>query len=331
MQENPPSSNSSYGNRLDILKSAGNGEEIPDAQKRKDVFRPSLLDMETGRRDRWRDEERDTNSSMRKDRWRDGDKELGDTRKMDRWTDNSNARHFGEGRRAPSDRWTDSSNKDSNYEQRRESKWNTRWGPDDKDSEGMREKWMDSGKDANAHLDKRSSLVANHGKDEREGDHFRPWRSSSSQGRGREPSHNQTQTSNKQVPPYSNNRGRGDNAPHTFSLGRGRGSSGGTTMNNISSHSQSLGAFSDKVESSHGEPHLLRYSRTKLLHVYRLVNLRSCEGLVDGVEVPSLTVDEPVEPLALCPPNPEEMVTCILIYFLLVPLVFQQLTKCFSY
>ncbi|PON40482.1 GYF domain containing protein [Parasponia andersonii] len=307
--ENPPSSNTSYGNRIDSLKSAGNGEEIHDAQKKKDVFRPSLLDMETGRRDRWRDEERDTNSSVHKDRWRDGDKELGDTRRMDRWTDNSYARHYGEARRAPSERWTDSSNKDSNYEQRRESKWNTRWGPDDKEAEGLREKWMDSGKDANLHLDKKSSLVANHGKDERDGDHFRPWRSSSSQGRGRgDPSHNQTQTPNKQVPPYSYNRGSGENSSHTFSLGRGRGSSVGTTMNNISSHSLSLGTFTEKFESSHGEPQRLRYSRTKLLDVYRSGDLRSFQRLMDGVEAPSLTVDEPVEPLALCPLNPEEMV-----------------------
>ena len=281
--------------------------------------------METGRRDRWRDEERDTNSSVRKDRWRDGDKELGDSRRMDRWTDNSSTRHH-EARRAPSERWTDSSNRDSNYEQRRESKWNTRWGPDDKEAEGLREKWVDSGKDANSHHDKRSSLAANHGKDEREGDHFRPWRSSSSQGRGRgEPSHNQNQTSNKQVPPYSYNRGRGENAPQTFSLGRGRTSSGGTTMNNISTHSESHGTSSDKVESSHGEPQQLRYSRTKLLDVYRSGDLRSLQKQVDGVEVPSLTVDEPVEPLALRPPNPEEMVTCVQFLLQLILLAFQQL------
>ncbi|KAJ6728907.1 DEOXYURIDINE 5'-TRIPHOSPHATE NUCLEOTIDOHYDROLASE [Salix viminalis] len=71
-----------YGNHSD------NTEEMHD-QKKKDVFRPSLLDMETGRRDRWRDEERDTKSSLRKDRWRDGDKELGDSRRMDRWPENS--------------------------------------------------------------------------------------------------------------------------------------------------------------------------------------------------------------------------------------------------
>ncbi|KAF4357291.1 hypothetical protein F8388_002799 [Cannabis sativa] len=306
--ENPPSSNFPYGNRTDFLKPAGNGEETHDTQKRKDVFRPSLLDMETGRRDRWRDEERDTNSSMRKDRWRDGEKEHGDPRRVERWTDNnSSTRHFGEGRRAPSERWADSSNKDSNYEQRRENKWNSRWGPDEKEAEGLREKWMDSGKDANSYLDKRSSIVANHGKEEKEGDHVRPWRSSTLQGRGRGEPHNQTQTSNKQVPPYLYNRGRGENAPHSFSLGRGRVSSGGATAN-ISSHSQSQGTFSDKGESGHGEHSHLKYSRTKLLDVYRLGDLRSFRRLVDGAEVPSLTVDDPVEPLALYTPSPEEMV-----------------------
>ncbi|KAL5558065.1 hypothetical protein UlMin_034276 [Ulmus minor] len=306
--ENPPISNSSFGNRMDISKSSGNSEEIHDTQKKKDVFRPSLLDMETNRRDRWRDEERDTNSSIRKDRWRDGDKELGDARRMERWTENSSARHYGEARRVPSERWNDSSNKDSNYEQRRESKWNTRWGPDDKETDGSREKWMDSAKDTNMHLEKRSSHVANHGKDEREGDHYRPWRANSSLGRGRgELSHNQNQTSNKQVPAYSFNRGRGENTSHTFSLGRGKVSTGGT-MSSISSHSQPLGTLSDKPESGHGGPHLLRYSRIKLLDVYRVADMGSFRKLVDAfIEVPSLTLNEPVEPLALCAPNPDEV------------------------
>ena len=267
--------------------------------------------METGRRDRWRDEERDTNSSsVRKDRWRDGDKELGDTRRTDRRTENS-SRHYGEQRRVPSERWTDSSNKDSNFEQRRESKWNTRWGPDDKEAESLREKWIDSGKDSNSSLDKRPPLVANHGKDEREADSFRPWRSSAAQGRGRgDPSNNQTPLS-KQSPAHSYNRGRGENTSYTFSVGRGRGSSG-SSVNNAYSHPHSLGNFSDKDETGHGDPHQLRYARTKLLNLYRSSDLRLNRRLGDGfVEVPSLTMDEPVEPLALCPPNSEEMVMCI--------------------
>ena len=57
-----------YGNHSDVVRTTGNGEETLDNLKKKDVFRPSLLDAESGRRDRWRDEERDTLSSVRNDR-----------------------------------------------------------------------------------------------------------------------------------------------------------------------------------------------------------------------------------------------------------------------
>ena len=75
-------------------------------QKKKNVFQPSLLDTETYRRYHWRDEERDTNSSVRKDRWRDGDKELGDSWRIDHWMENSSTKHYEE-RRAPPERWAD--------------------------------------------------------------------------------------------------------------------------------------------------------------------------------------------------------------------------------
>ncbi|KAM5564855.1 protein ESSENTIAL FOR POTEXVIRUS ACCUMULATION 1 [Rosa sericea] len=304
MQEKPLSPNPSFGNRSDALKLSGNGEDIHDTQKKKDVFRPSLLDMETGgRRERWRDEERDTNSAVRKDRWRDGDKELNDTRRMDRRTENAPAKHFGEARRAPSERWTESSNRESNYEQRRESKWNSRWGPDNKEAEGLRDKWADSGRDGSMQ-DKSLSNVGNQGKEEKDGDHYRPWRSNSSQIRGRgEPSHNQTPAVNKYIP----SRGRGENTPPTFSVGRGRVSPGGSFMNSVPTISQSVG-ISDKVEIEHGEPYPFRYSRIKLLDVYRTADMRLSRKLVDGfIDVTSLTLEEPLEPLALCAPNSEEM------------------------
>lgn len=205
------------------------------------------MDVESGRRDRWRDEERDTNSNK------------------DRWTEHSGNKMYGR-----EQRWTDTTNKDPN----RESKWNTRWGPDDKDTEGLRDKWIDSGKEANPNVSKV-------GKDEKEGEAFRPWRGSSAQGRG-----NQT-PSNKPYPPY--NRG----TPYSFSVGRGRG---GT-------HPPALGTFSDK------DSHELRYTRIKLLDVYKSADMRT-QG--DGfLEVPSLTVNQPVEPFALCQPNSEELVLCI--------------------
>ncbi|XP_058069051.1 protein ESSENTIAL FOR POTEXVIRUS ACCUMULATION 1 isoform X3 [Magnolia sinica] len=306
------SSNPGYASRADAVKASGNGEDVHDTQKKRDIFRPSLSlhDAEGGRRDRWRDEERDTNSAIRRDRWREGDKEHGDARKMERWMDNS-TRHAGDGRRVPSERWTESSNKESNYDQRRESKWNTRWGPDDKEPETWREKWLDSGRDGEGPRDKGMAPLINHGKDmEREGDHYsKSWRSNPSQSRGRgEAPHHQTPTPvNKQVPMFGYGRGRGENASSTFSAGRGRFSSSGNAVNNSSSH-PSLGGSSDKSEGAHGDPSNLRYSRNKLLDIYRMTDVRTHQRPLDGfIEVPSLTEAEPLEPLALSTPTPEEL------------------------
>ncbi|XP_031736671.1 protein ESSENTIAL FOR POTEXVIRUS ACCUMULATION 1 isoform X2 [Cucumis sativus] len=304
--ENHFSHQPAYGNRMDMMKGSENYEDMNDTQKKKEVFRPSLTDSETGRRDRWHDEERENNSSMRKDRWRDGEKEMGDSRKMDRWNEDSSTRVFRESRRGPSERWSDSNNRDNvHYDQRRESKWNTRWGPDDKETEGFREKRVDSGRDGDLHLDKNFSHVSNYGKNDRDGDHYRPWRSSSAQGRGKgELPHHQTQTPSKQVPAFSH-RGRADNTPPTFSLGRGIISSGVNPTNSIYSSPNYLGASSEK---SGREPYYYKYSRTKLLDVFRTTNLTSQQTLKDVfVPVPTLTLDEPLEPLALCAPTTEEM------------------------
>ncbi|TKY57726.1 PERQ amino acid-rich with GYF domain-containing protein 2 [Spatholobus suberectus] len=301
--ENHMVSNPSYGHRSEIVKTAGNGEDVHDAHKKKDVFRPSMFDSEGGRRDRWRDEERDAKSSIRKDRWRDGDKDLGDSRRVDRWTDNLSARSFVEARRGTNDnhRWNDSGNRETNFDQRRESKWNTRWGPDDKELEGIREKWSDSGKDGDIHLDKGLSHISNHGKDEKEGDHYRPWRPNYSQSRGRvDPSHT---TPNKPVSTFSYGRGRGENTPPVSSLGHGRAGSFGSSLSNTYP-----GTALEKVESGHEELCPFRYNRTKLLDVYRGTGMGTNRKLVDDfVQVPNLTQDEPLEPLALLAPNSEEL------------------------
>ncbi|CAL1355931.1 unnamed protein product [Linum trigynum] len=290
-------SHPAYGNRTDSIKSPGtNGEEMHDLHKKKDVFRPSLHDMEPGRRDRWRDEERDTNLSARKDRWRDGEKELGDSKRMDRWVENPSGRHY-EARRVPTERWgVDSGNRDNNYEQRRESKWNSRWGPDGKET--------DSGRDVDVPHEKGLGILPTQGKDDREADHNRPWRSGSSQSRGRgDAPHQTTPLSNKQGPMFPYGRGRGE-TNQTFSVGRGRIGAGGSSINSASTHPQPLGPILDKAENGP-----LRYGRTKLLDLYRRTDMRSSWQLLEEfVHVPSLTQEDMVEPLALCLPNPEEMV-----------------------
>lgn len=308
--ENHFSKSPVHAGHLDALKSPGVGDEGLDNPKKKDVFRPSILDMEYGRRDHWRDEERDSNSSVRKDRWRDGDKELSDNRKVDRRTEPS-VRPYGEARRAPPERLNDSGTRDANHDQRRESKWNTRWGRDDKDSDSVREKWMDSSKDADMFADKGSpNLLAHHGKDEREGGQYRPWRSASSNNRGRgDPTQHQPLTPNKPVPPFVHSRGHAESGSPTFPLGRGKLNSGGGSVNMIPSQSQPMGSFSEKLEGGHGETSLLKYHRTNLLDIYRRTDMKHFRKYLEGaVQVPSLTQEEPVEPLAFCSPSPEELI-----------------------
>ncbi|KAI3737009.1 hypothetical protein L2E82_27001 [Cichorium intybus] len=242
-------------------------------------------------RERWRDEERETNSSVRKGRWREGDKELGDhNRKVDHWTENLSGRYYGETRRVPNERLVDSGNKDPNHDQRRESKWNSRWGPDGKDTD----KWTDSGKDHDVPLN-------HHGKDEWETDHPRPWRSNSALNRGKvDPVPYQSPGSNKFSPMAVHGRGRG------------RGGFEGNPMNNnninINNNSIESHVLTDKFDRGHEELTFLRYSRAKMLDVYRMTDMRSSEGVLDGVMlVPSLTQEEALEPLALIAPTPEEL------------------------
>ncbi|KAK4434518.1 protein ESSENTIAL FOR POTEXVIRUS ACCUMULATION 1 [Sesamum alatum] len=296
-----------HANRSDITKLPGAGDDLNANQNKKDVFRPSIRDVESGRRDRWRDEERDTNSSVRKDRWKDEEREHSNNRWADRWTDSS-GKQYGEVRRAPGERWTDSTNRDS-HDQRRESKWNTRWGPDDKEADAVREKWGDSIKETDLHLDKGSSQPPYHVKDERDGDHYRPWRPNSSYSRGRADPHHQASTPNKQAPTFSHGRGRAENPAPTFSPGRGRSSFTGSSVTHLTVNLQSRGPILEKGDIGDGEPHTLKYSRTKLIDIYRTTDMRSCTKFLESViQVPSLTEEESIEPQAFCAPTPEELV-----------------------
>ncbi|MQL83346.1 hypothetical protein Taro_015840, partial [Colocasia esculenta] len=298
---------SCYGNHTDAIKSLGDGEDFHDADKRSIVSRPSFHDAETGHNNRWHDEEREMNFAVRKDRWRDGDKdkETADSR-WERWTEHS-SRHSGEVRRASADRWNDSVNRETNFEQRRESKWNTRWGPDDKESDGWREKRMDSGRDGEGSRDKGTPHQLNPGKDvEKEGGHYsRPWRPNSlARGRGDSPL-----THVKQGQTFIYGRGRGENGSPFFSAGRGKSNSIMVSSDSSASHSQFLGSLPEKPVGVHGDSSALRYSRMKLLDIYRVVNVKNDrKKLDDFIEVPSLTQVEPLEPLAISAPSPEELV-----------------------
>ncbi|XP_047975785.1 protein ESSENTIAL FOR POTEXVIRUS ACCUMULATION 1-like [Salvia hispanica] len=290
-------------NSRDGTKLPGTVDGVSDNQNKKDVFRPSIRDVESGRHERWRDEERDTNSSVRKDRWREGERELPGNRRVDRWVDSS-GKQYGEVRHTPVERWADPANKEG-HDQRRENKWNTRWGPDDKEVDVVREKWGDSSKENDLILDKGSSQPRAHAKEERDGEHFRPWRPNSSS-RGRAEPYHQASPPNKQVPVISHGRGRGENHAPTFSLGRGRINSLGSSASHLGG---THGPVLEKDDSVNGESHALKYSRAKLTDIYRSVDMRSCAKFLEGfIHVPSLTQEEYVEPIAFCAPTTEELV-----------------------
>lgn len=84
---------------------------------------------------RWREEERETGLlSGRRDR-----------KKVERRSDSLSTREATEGRALPSsDRWNDGNNRNSTHEPRRDSKWSSRWGPDDKEKETRSEKKTDT-------------------------------------------------------------------------------------------------------------------------------------------------------------------------------------------
>lgn len=80
-------------------------------------------------------------------------------------------------------------------------------------------------------------------------------------------------------------------------------------MNRSPINFQPFGTILEKGEIGQGESSPLRYSRTKLLDLYRMTDINSCLKLLDGVvPVPSLTQEEPSEPLAFCAPTPDELV-----------------------
>ncbi|KAH9300621.1 hypothetical protein KI387_012204, partial [Taxus chinensis] len=299
-----------HGSRHEFLgKVSGNGEETSDTEKRKDIWRSTSVEAETMRREHWRDEERE-NTSVRRDRWR-GEKDLGDHRRSERWEENLMGRSPGEIRRLASDRWSDTGSRETNYEARRESKWDTRWGREDKDTENRREKWLEPGKDVEGQREKGLLMVSDNGKDsERETEHnSRPWRSNSLQNRARgEGSYLSTPTPNKNAQGFSFGRGRGDLASPGFTAGRGRGNHIVSGLVYNSSNYSPLGASSERWDTNLGNGSTLRYSRAKLLDIYRRCVMKpSFARPPDGFsELPLLTQTDTLEPLALSSPSPEE-------------------------
>ncbi|XP_059633483.1 protein ESSENTIAL FOR POTEXVIRUS ACCUMULATION 1-like isoform X2 [Cornus florida] len=286
MEMRAPSS-LSLGNPADPNQKEGWRSDGPEDKK---DWRRTTAETESVRR--WREEERETGLLGRRDR-----------RKVDR-RDNSSGRETTDNRALPSsDRWHDTNNRNSGHETRRDIKWSSRWGPEDKDKESRTEKRTDVEKE-DGHNDNQSFVVSNRAVSERDSDSRDKWR----------PRHRMEGNSSmpgpyRAAPGFSLERGRVEGSNMGFTLGRGRSS---MAVTRLSSASPIGAAHFDKNEVVHGKPSpsadAFCYPRGKLLDIYRMQKLDPSFVTVPThlEEVPPITQVTLVEPLAFASPDEEE-------------------------
>ncbi|CAM6016332.1 unnamed protein product [Sphagnum balticum] len=296
-------------------------------------------DFDGNRREGWCEEERENNSlGPRRDRWKEGEREraveqisspLQNRRVInERRAENNMAagREPGEPlRRAPADRWADTNSREANFDNRRDSKWSTRWGPEDKERElrGPRDvhdkEVVDTGGYHQRHVTTISSgrdYERDRDRDMRELDSGargdRAWRSHSLASRGRGEGPPSGATPPKMAPGFGIGRGRGDPTGLGFSVGRGRANFTGTGILQGPPLSSPIGASSllDKWNGGGDDNNAFQYPRAKLLDIYRKVGaLSSFVKYPDGfIEVQLLTQSKVSEPLAFITPDMEEEV-----------------------
>ncbi|GKU92820.1 hypothetical protein SLEP1_g6495 [Rubroshorea leprosula] len=275
---NPPDPNQKEAGRLD------------GSQDKKD-WRRIVTENESNRR--WREEERETGLLSRRDR-----------RKGERRIENVSSRETTDGRAmSSSDRWHDGSIRNTGYESRRDNKWSSRWGPEEKEKEShTTEKRTDTEKEKDDNHNENQSFVgSNRPTSDRDPDSSRDkWRP-----RHRIEVHSGGSTTSRAAPGFGLERGKVESNNLGFTVGRGRGRS--------SSASPIGAAHSLKDESIPGKPKFpaatFCYPRGKLLDIYRWQKLDtpSFAAISDGMdEVPPITQVGLVEPLAFVPPDSEE-------------------------
>ncbi|KAL6188253.1 hypothetical protein ACLB2K_039646 [Fragaria x ananassa] len=273
----------SLGNSTDSNQKEG--WRLEGSEDKKDWRRPAT---ETENSRRWREEERETSLlGGRRDR-----------RKTERRADNIPLREATDSKALPTtDRWND-----GRGDVRRDSKWSSRWGPDDKEKEPRTEKRTGMEKDdAHSNNESQSLGANNRSAAERESDSRDKWRP-----RHRMEVHTGGSATYRAAPGFGIERGRVEGSNLGFTLGRGRSSGVGRSTGTIGS------ALSGKSESVPGKPRLSSdgfcYPRGKLLDIYRQRKPElSFETMPDEMEeLPPLTHVDFVEPLAFHAPDADE-------------------------
>ncbi|XP_073261729.1 uncharacterized protein [Populus alba] len=256
---------------------------LDGTQEKKDRRRIAS-DIESSRR--WREEERDTGLLGRRDR-----------RKEDHRADSVSTRDISENRTlSSSDRWHDSNNRISGNESRRDSKWSSRWGPEDKEKGSLTDKRADVEKE-DTHSDKQNFGTASRPTSDLENDSRDKWRP-----RHRMEVHAGGPAVHRSAPGFGSDRGRVESSNVRFAAGRGRSNNSGKFQ--IGRHLNSSPIGSILVDKNH----TFCYPRGKLLDIYRKhKTLPSFDPMPDGMEHASpITQETAIKPLAFVSPDAEE-------------------------
>ncbi|URD94718.1 GYF domain, partial [Musa troglodytarum] len=263
-----------------------------DGSMEKKEWRRNANDLESNRR--WRDEERETGLLGRREWKKEGDRET-EYRKSDHHPDNISMREAPDLRTLSSSDWLhEVSNRSAGNESRRDSKWSSRWGPEDKDKEPRKEKKVDVDKEG-SHAEKQS-FIAN----------LRPLSGSDSHDKWR-PRHRQEIHSSgssvlRAAPGFGLERDRVEGPPVPFASGRGRSNSVTVLQFGRPSAAGPIGAAPINKEQ-------FWYSRGKLLDIYRNQKMSVVDAIPDGFEeVPLVTGSSSLTPLAFVAPDVDEEV-----------------------
>ncbi|XP_038695108.1 protein ESSENTIAL FOR POTEXVIRUS ACCUMULATION 1-like isoform X2 [Tripterygium wilfordii] len=254
---------------------------LDGSQEKKD-WRRASAEVDSSRR--WREEERETGP-------------LGRNRKKDDLlVDAISARDNSENRVMSSDRRHDIANRNSGHESRRDGKWSSRWGPEEKEKDIRTEKRTDAGKE-DTHNDKQSFVSNSRAAYERENDSRDKWRP-----RHRMEVHAVGSAAYRTGPGFGLERGRVEGSNMRFAPGRGRATGNGSVQIGRTSCAPAIGSLCLVKSGKYC------YPRGKLLDIYR--NQKSTpnfHAMPEGMEhlSPPTQVD-PVKPLAFVVPDIEE-------------------------
>ncbi|XP_009408355.2 uncharacterized protein LOC103990811 isoform X1 [Musa acuminata AAA Group] len=254
----------------------------------KKEWRRNVIDLESNRR--WREEERETSLLSRRERKKEGDRET-EYRKNDRHPDNISLREAADLKTlSSSDRLHEVPNRSAGNENRRDSKWSSRWGPEDKEKEPWTERKVDVEKEG-SHSEKQfflASLRPVSGSDSR--DKWRP--------RHRQEIHSGGSAMLRAAPGF----GGVEVPPVPFASGRGRSKSVSGLQFGRPSAAGPIGAW--PVNKAN-----FQYPRGKLLDIYRNQKMPVVDFTSESfVEVPPITVSSSITPLAFVTPDAEEEV-----------------------